>query len=152
MFKNHLIIEKNRITSAFVLITFLINELIIENKIIPSPVNLSEFEFIDENNFRMLRHKIVAQFEEQGKAVLTFEESMMFYVYIDIACKCFISDTNHALKELAKRNMKINPESYDALRLQFLSTAEKILSVFNEKYGENNRMKEVKEKLVNFEL
>jgi hypothetical protein len=152
MFKNSLIIEKNRITSAFVLITFLINELILENKIIPSPVNLSDFEFIDESNFRMLRHKIVAQFEEQNKAVLSFEESMMFYVYIDIACKCFVSDINHTLKDLSKRNMRISPESYDALRLQFLNTADKILSIFNKKYGEHDQMKKVKEKLVNFEL
>lgn len=134
---------------AFMLIAFLVGDLIFINKIITPPVNPSVYDGLNETSFSSLKNKILDDRNERELTHLTLRESISLYMLIDVVCKCFVDDENEKLKALAVENVKIEEEEYNILRINFLRYGQSLIKKMNEKFSRNKIFSQALSKVKN---
>ncbi len=134
-------------SSAFMLITFLIGDLLFVNKSLSAPVNMNVYEEMNQKTFNDLKNKILKNQENGEITHLNLRESILMYMLVDASCKCFVDDMNETLKTLAIQNVKVTEEEYEKLRINFLRYGQSLVEKMNEKFQGNEIFKTALENL-----
>ena len=124
-------------SAAFMLITFMVGDLLLVSKTLASPVNQDEYYDLDEKSFVGLKTKILQNQAKRQFSHLTMRESIRMYVLVDLVCKCFVDDANETLKTLAINNVNVSAEEYDQLRINFLRYGQSLVETMNKKFASN---------------
>lgn len=139
-------IEKNKVSQAFTLISFMVGELIFDGTI-DAPVEVSKYPNLDSDHFHDLRTKMMNDIATKDEISLTVEDSLLLYLIVDMVCKCFVSDANIILREKAQENMEIEAEEYKQVSLSYIHYAQSLLNEMNEKFDGNPTFDDVHDKL-----
>ena len=145
-----LTIRKSRVTSAFLLISFLVTEQVFIDKTIQSPLRVEKNDGLDEDSIMKLKGRVFRALEEGESVYLAFSDSLVLYLLIDIACKLFVSDTNMVLKDMAQTNLDIDADEYQKVRESYLHHGQALLTEMNEKYAEQPEFKKTLKNLRNW--
>lgn len=116
------------------LITFMIGDLLLVSKTLVSPAASNLLGELDEKNYGSVKDKILTNQARGEITYLSLRESVFLYLLVDMACKCFIDDTNETLKNLAVKNVKVSEEEYEQLRINFLRYGQFLIEIMNEKF------------------
>lgn len=124
-------------SAAFMLITFMVGDLLLVYKTLEAPINLNVYNGLDEKNFNGLKNKILKNQASGEFAHLNLIESIHMYMLVDMVCKCFVDEANETLKNLAIENVKVSEEEYEQLRINFLRYGQSLIEKMNEKFEKN---------------
>lgn len=124
-------------SAAFMLITFMVGDLLFLYKTVSFPVNLSIYKGLDSEKFNELKIKILRNQATGKYTYLNISESITMYMLVDLVCKCFVDDANETLKGLAIENVKVSEEEYEQLRINFLRYGQSLIEKMNEKFETN---------------
>lgn len=124
-------------SAAFMLIIFMVGDLLFVYKSLAPPVNLNIYNGFDEDNFNALKNKILKKQASGEFSHLNLTESIYLYMLLDVVCKCFVDDANETLKDLAINNVKISEEEYEIMRMNFLRYGQSLIGKMNEKFAAN---------------
>lgn len=130
-------VSHTRTSEAFMLIVFMVGDLLLIHKSVSLPVSLDIYEGLNENSFVKLKNKILKSQSAGEFSHLTLQESLYLYMLVDIACKSFVNDANEALKSLAIENVKISEEEYEILRMNFLRYGQSLIEKMNIRFAAN---------------
>ncbi len=134
-------------SAAFMLITFMVGDLLLVYKTLSPPVDLNIYDGLDEKKFNALKNKVLKNQASGEFAHLNLNESIFMYMLVDMVCKCFVDEVNETLKKLAIENVKISEEEYEQLRINFLRYGQSLIEKMNEKFENNESFCEMQEKL-----
>lgn len=140
----------SKTSEAFMLIAFMIGDLIFVYRNIPAPVDLDLYSGLNEKSFVELKNKILQKQTDHEHSHLTLAESVFLYMLVDVVCKSFVDDANETLKKLGVQNLKITEEEYDILRINFLRYGQLMIEKMNQKFEKNDFFKQSLEKLKNW--
>ena len=124
-------------SNAFMLIAFMVGDLLLVDKTILAPVTLNFYAGLNEKSFVNLKNKILKNQSDGEFSHLTLGESIYLYMLVDLVCKCFVDDTNETLKSMASQNLKISEVEYEILRMNFLHYGQSLIEKMNEKFESN---------------
>lgn len=130
-------VSHTRTSEAFMLIVFMVGDLLLVHKSVSLPVDLGIYEGLNENSFVRLKNKILKNQAAGEFSHLTLQESVFLYMLVDIVCKSFVNDVNETLKNLAVQNVNISEEEYEILRMNFLRYGQSLVEKMNLKFAEN---------------
>lgn len=130
-------VSHTRTSEAFMLIVFLIGDLLFVYKSVSLPVNPGIYNGLNEGSFVNLKNKILKNQAAGEFSHLSLQESIFLYMLVDIVCKSFVNEANETLKELAIQNVEISEEEYDILRMNFLRYGQSLIEKMNVKFSAN---------------
>lgn len=124
-------------SAAFMLITFMVGDLLLVYKTLSSPVSLEFYAGLDDKKFIELKNKVLKNQASGEFSHLNLQESISMYLLVDLVCKCFVDEANETLKELAIENVKVSETEYEQLRINFLRYGQSLVEKMNEKFEKN---------------
>lgn len=131
-----IILKKNQLSRAFLLIGFMVGDLYFLEKKISVPNSLGLPIDFSKKDYQALKKTAFVGFETQPLFSLSKKDSFRFYQLVDLVCKCFVSSANDTMRNMAFHNMKMEEEEYYQVRVSYIHYADKLLQEMNEKFKE----------------
>lgn len=119
---------------AFSLITFMIGEVVLIEKAIRCPLDTDKFQELNEEDFLNLKSHLLQILGDTEVVELDEFDSVLLYLLVDIACKCFVSDSNLILEQRANDIMEIPKEEYNQVRHSYIHYAQSLINEMNTKF------------------
>lgn len=130
-------VSHSQISEAFMLIVFMVGDLLFVYNAISSPVSLHLYKGLDAQSYASLKNKILKNQSAGAHTHLSLDESIHLYMLVDIVCKNFVFDNNETLKKMAIENVSVSEEEYEILRINFLRYGQSLIEKMNEKFVNN---------------
>lgn len=124
-------------SSAFALVTFLINDLFFLYDAFKPPVDLAIYKNLNLNKYNTLKMKVLSSQIKSQIVYLNLQESIHLYMLVDLTCKTLVSDLDVQLRELAKKNLELSEEQYGTITRLYLQFAEALINRMNIKFKDN---------------
>ncbi len=138
---------QSQTSEAFMLIAFMIGDLLIVNGALQGPKDFQLYKGLNKKSYSDLKRKIFQPRQAGEHSNLTINESIHLYMLVDIACKSFVDDTNETLKKLAIENVKISEDEFEILRMNFLRYGQLLIEKMNRKFEKNELFVQSKKNL-----
>jgi hypothetical protein len=134
--RNGLRIKNHDETLNFALTSMQICGLLFFDKTFSVEGSFSIPKNIDELRYSDLFAKIIL-LKKEDEINLSKDETVLFYIAVNMATQCFVSDREEMVKSMIPYLSEISEEDYISLRKRFISNAQEVINLVNKSFKDD---------------
>jgi|SRR5438876_8141981 len=98
---------------------------------VPLPKNIDELRYSD------LFAKIIL-LKKENEITLFKDETVLFYIAVNLASQCFVSDKEDVVKRIIPYLSEITEEEYNEIRKRYISRAQDAINMINNSFSHDS--------------